>query len=74
MKIKYTPGTDNGLVGKTYTVEIVSMEIIEATHINYPLLRQVKIKYDDGRTEWVSGIKLFNSTDNTQRALVKRVV
>ena len=55
MKIKYTPG-ENGLVGRTHTVEIVSIELLEVNHIDCPLLRQVKIKYEDGKTELITEI------------------
>lgn len=72
MKVKYTPG-ENGLNGKTYTVEITALELVEAKHIDCPLVRQVRIKYEDGTSEWISGVKLFNSTDMKQRALSKRV-
>ena len=73
MKITYTPGTDDGLVGKSYKVEITCVELVEAKHVDCPLIRKVKIKYDDGRTEWITGSKLFDSTSMRQRALVKRV-
>jgi hypothetical protein len=73
MKIKYTPGTPNGLVGKTHTVEIVEMMMVEAKYIDAPLLKSVKIKYDDGRTETISGTKLFDSIDMVQKAVHKMV-
>jgi hypothetical protein len=73
MKIKYTPGTPEGLNGKTYKVEIVAIEILEAKHIDSPLLRQVKIKYENGKTEWISGVKLFDSIDMIQKSVSKRV-
>jgi hypothetical protein len=73
MKIKYTPGTPNGLVGKTHTVEIVEMMMVEAKHIDAPLLKSVKIKYDDGRMETISGTKLFDSIDMVQKAVHKMV-
>lgn len=66
MKVRYTPG-ENGLVGKTYKVEILAIEIREARHIDLPLLKQVKIKYEDGKTEWIDGFKLFNSVHNSQK-------
>lgn len=72
MKIKYTPG-ENGLVGRTFKVEIVSIEILETKHVDLPLLKQAQIKYEDGKTEWISGSKLFDSTDMVQRAMTKRV-
>lgn len=73
MKIKYTPG-ENGLVGKSHQVEIVAIELNEVPHINQPLITSVKIKYETGETEWISGMKLFNSTDMVQKALIKRVI
>ena len=72
MKVKYTPGTPDGLVGKTHTVEIVEMMIVETRHIDAPLLHSVKIKYKDGRTETISGTKLFDSIDMVQSTVRKR--
>ena len=72
MKVKYTPGTPNGLVGKTHTVEIVEIMLVEAKHIDAPLLQSVKIKYKDGRTETISGNKLVDSIDMIQKAVHKR--
>ena len=71
MKIKYTPGTPDGLVGKTYTVEIMEIVLIEAKHIDAPLLSSVRIKYKDGRTETISGNKLIDSIDMIQKAVHK---
>lgn len=73
MKVKYTPG-ENGLVGRSYKVEIVGIELHEVSHIDQPLLVSVKVKFEDGKTEWISGNKLFDSTDMVQRAVVKKVV
>lgn len=73
MKIKYTPGTSKGLVGKTYTVELVEMVLIEAKHIDAPLLKSVKIKYKNGQCEWISGVKLMDSIDMIQKAVQKIV-
>lgn len=73
MKVKYTPG-ENGLVGRSYKVEIVEMYLLESEHINRPMLGDVKIKYEDGRTEWITGQKLFDSNDMRQRFVHKRVV
>ena len=73
MKVKYTPG-ENGLVGRSYKVEIVQIQLLEANHIDRPLLDKVRIKYEDGKTEWVDGFKLFNSIDMVQKAVSKRVV
>ena len=72
MKVRYTPGTPDGLVGKTHTVEIVEMMIVETMHIDAPLLHSVKIKYKDGRTETISGTKLFDSIDMVQSTVRKR--
>lgn len=73
MKVKYTPG-ENGLVGKSYKVEIVAMELLESDYIKRPMLDMVKIKYENGKTEWINGFKLFNSIDMVQKAVSKRVV
>lgn len=73
MKVKYTPG-ENGLVGKSYKIEVVAMELLESEHINRPMLGQVKIKFENGKTEWISGAKLFNSIDMVQKAISKKVV
>lgn len=69
MKVRYTP-SENGLVGKTHKVEIVKIQINRAMHIDCPLLKQVKIKYEDGKTEWVDGMKLFNSVHNNQQTIL----
>lgn len=66
MNVRYTPG-ENGLVGKTYNIEILSIQLHRARHIDFPLLKQVKIKYEDGKTEWIDGFKLFDSVDNSQK-------
>lgn len=73
MKIKYTPGTPDGLVGKTFKVEIVEIELIKDKHIVAPLLKSVKIKYEDGNTERISGNMLIDSIDMVQKA-VKLIV
>lgn len=73
MKVKYTPG-ENGLVGRSYKVEIVGISLLESDHINRPMLDRVKIKYESGKTEWISGFKLFNSIDMVQKAVSKKVV
>lgn len=74
MKITYTPGTDDGLVGKPYKVEVIAMELLESEHINRPMLGRVKIKFEDDKTEWITGQKLFDSIDMRQRFIYKRVV
>lgn len=73
MKVKYTPG-ENGLVGRSYKVEIVGIELLESDHIIRPMLDRVKIKYENGKTEWISGFKLFNSIDMVQKTVSKKVV
>lgn len=72
MKIRYTPG-ENGLVGETHKVGIVSIELRKARHIDLPLLKRVKIKYEDGKTEWIDGFKLFDSVDNKEKC-VQRII
>jgi hypothetical protein len=69
MKIKYTPGTEDGLVGKTFTVEITQITLVRAKHIDAPLLKSARIKYADGKTEWISGDKLIDSIDMIQKAV-----
>lgn len=66
MKVKYTPGTPDGLVGKTYKVEIVEMTIIRSKRITAPLLKSLIIKYEDGVIEEISGHKLIDSIDMKQ--------
>ena len=72
MKIKYTPG-ENGLVGRSFKVEIAAIELHEVSHIDQPLLASVKIKFENGKSEWISGQELFDNTDMVQKALVKKV-
>lgn len=74
MKVRYTPGTEDGLNGKTYTVEIVSISIVEDKFIARPLLHEVKIKYANNKTEWISGSKLFNSINMVQKAVIKKAL
>lgn len=69
MKIRYTPGTPDGLVGKTFTVEIVEMTVVRAKHIDAPLLRLIKIKYENGTTMEISGNKLIDSINMIQKAV-----
>jgi hypothetical protein len=69
MKIKYTPGTEDGLVGKTYKVEIVEMKLVRAKHIDAPLLRSIRIKHEDGTIEEISGNKLIDSIDMVQKSV-----
>lgn len=72
MKVKYTPG-ENGLVGKTYNVEIINMDLLKVEHVNKILLNTVTIKYEDGRTETINGGKLFNSIDMFQKSVSLKV-
>lgn len=72
MKVKYTPGK-NGLVGKTYDVEIVKMELLEVSRFNMVILDNVTIKYEDGGQETISGNKLFDGIDMVQKSVSKRV-
>jgi hypothetical protein len=65
MKIKYTPGTPDGLVGKTHTVEIITIDLHKVPFIDQPVLKQVQIKYEDGEVEWIDGMKLISSINNT---------
>ena len=69
MKIKYTPGTPDGLVGKTFKVEIVEVNLVSDEYFVAPLLKSVKIKYEDGKTEWISGNKLIDSIDMVQKVV-----
>ena len=62
MKTKYTPGTKDGLVGKTHPVEVVGISLAKVQFGALPLVRAVKIKYKDGKTEWVDGMKFYNDT------------
>ena len=73
MTVRYTPGTPDGLVGQTYTVEITEITLIEAKHINAPLLQSVKIKYKNGKYETISGHKLMDSINMKQKTVHKRV-
>lgn len=66
MKTKYTPGTEDGLVGKTFDVEIVGMRLAKNSLIAYPMIREVKLKYKDGKTEWVPAAKFYNSAAGTR--------
>lgn len=75
MKIRYTPGTPEGLVGKTYTVEILRIRVIQNKRIGYPLLQEVLIKYkEDGRTEWITGNKLLSSIANLSKGAVDMII
>ena len=69
MKVKYTPGTPDGLVGKTHTVEIIAVDLHKVPFIGQPVLKQVQIKYKDGKTEWIDGMKLIDSVNNNSRTV-----
>ena len=69
MKVKYTPGTPNGLVGKTYTVEVIAIEMAKVKFNQLPYLKQVKIKYKDGKTEWVDAMKFYDDTCRNKQIL-----
>jgi hypothetical protein len=71
MKVKYTPGTADGLVGKTYKVEIVKIKLIKAKFIDKILLDEVVIKYKDGKRETIDGKKLYDSIDMIQGSVKK---
>jgi hypothetical protein len=73
MKVRYTPGTSDGLVGKAYNVEIVNISLIETQFVSQPILDQVTIRYEDGKTETISGAKLFDSINMVQTSVSKRV-
>lgn len=73
MKVKYTPGTPEGLVGKSHKVEIVKIELIETKHVSKILLDTVTIKYENGKKETISGVKFFNSINMVQKDVSKRV-
>ena len=67
MKVKYTPGTPEGLVGKTHTVEIIGLKISKIRGVlNKPLIQEVRIKYKDGKTEWIDGMKLYSDTQTNK--------
>ncbi len=69
MKVKYTPGTPEGLVGKTHTVEIIAVDLHKVPFIGQPVLYKVQIKYGDGRTEWIDGSKLISSINNNSKTV-----
>lgn len=69
MEVKYTPGTPDGLVGKTFKVEVVALHVVRVPHIDEPILKKVKIKYEDGKTEWVDGMK-FHGDALSKKSLV----
>ena len=66
MKTKYTPGTPEGLVGKTHSIEVVGIEMAKIKFNELPLIKRVRIKYKDGKTEWISGMKFYDNTSRTK--------
>jgi len=73
MTIRYTPG-ENGLVGKSYKVEIVKMDLVETNYVKQPILDRVTIKYEDRKKETISGKKFFDSINMVQKSVSKRVL
>jgi hypothetical protein len=73
MTIRYTPG-ENGLVGKSYKVEIVKIDLVETNYVKQPILDRVTIKYEDGKKETISGKKFFDSINMVQKSVSKRVL
>jgi|LauGreDrversion4_2_1035121.scaffolds.fasta_scaffold502725_2 hypothetical protein len=65
MRVKYTPGTPEGLVGKTYNVEVIGIRMHDVPFVTYPIVKSVMIKYEDGETEWVEGYKFYSSIVDT---------
>ena len=60
MKAKYTPGTPDNKVGKTYNVEVLEFNMAKVPHITEPIIKSVRIKYEDGKKEWIDGMKFFS--------------
>ena len=66
MKAQYTPGNPDGTVGKTHTVEVIGIKWASVRHLELPVVREVHIKYKDGKTEWVNGMKFYKDTIRTK--------
>jgi hypothetical protein len=69
MKVKYTPGTPEGLVGKTYNVEIIGMELVKITHVEYPVIKNVYIKHENNKEKWmklVDGMTFFSKIQSNK--------
>ena len=66
MKVKYTPGTPEGLNGKTHTVEVIGIKMHRIPFISAPVIKSVLIKYEDGKTEWVDGMKFYSDTQTNK--------
>ena len=62
MKTKYTPGTPDGLVGKTFNVEIIGLRLAKVKYNELPLVKEVRIRYENGTTMWVDGMKFYDNT------------
>lgn len=69
MKVKYTPGNPDGTIGKTYNVEIIGISWGKVPHLELPVTRLVKIKYENGKTEWVNGMKFYSNTQSKHLTL-----
>lgn len=74
MKVNYRPGTPDGKVGSTFRVEVVKIVTMENPHIKMPMLKEVQIKYKDGKREWISGEKFLNGIDMVQPAVSKQII
>ena len=66
MTVKYTPGNNEGLVGKTYKVEVIGFTMFNDRFIKYPMIKEVLIKYEDGRVEKVDANKFYNSLQSNK--------
>jgi hypothetical protein len=76
MKVKYTPGTPEGLVGKTYNVEIIGMELVKIAHVEYPVIKNVYIKHENNKEKWmklVDGMTFFSKIQSN-KAVKTRVI
>jgi hypothetical protein len=69
MKVKYTPGTPDGKVGKTYKVEIIGIQMRKAPFIKFPVVSEVRIEYEDGKREWVDGAKFYSDILDTREVI-----
>lgn len=73
MKVSYTPGTEDGLVGKTYKVEVIGFTMFNDRFIKYPMIKEVKIKYEDGKVEDVDANKFYSSLQNNKHIVTYTV-
>jgi len=63
MKVEYISGTPEEI----RTVEVVGMKISRIKGVfNKPLIQQVRIKYEDGTTEWIDGMKFYTDTQDSE--------